>query len=399
MKKNNQKLPISLKSFKIENYAGIIKTGLKDLPDDTQWIFLTGENGFGKTSVLQGISSGICKEEALHLVNSDSSIVLEVNYFDKVIKNVIPNEEQLKSTKLEFKGYWGPEKLKMYGGQASQSRFENFAAYGTSRLEIAHDTSSNEAAKKSSRLYSIFNSDGRLLSIEGEMRVWEKRQPTIYFSNLKRTLLKVLEGCIGDIFIEPENAKVMYVELDKVGNELPPVTFEKLASGYRSIVAMIGDLLIRFYKIYPRETPPEEFAGIVLIDELDVHLHPRMQKKIPGILSKVFPKMQFIASIHSPIPILGAPGNSVFLKVSRTKEEGVTVEKLDLIDVTGLTPNTLFSSPIFDFDEIINDNQDTETEGLVTKDHYTEAVFAEVLEKKLRKMAEDANIDPATILK
>lgn len=51
-------LPIALKSFHIKNYRGIIDTQIDNIPDDTQWIFLTGENGFGKTSVLQALAQG-----------------------------------------------------------------------------------------------------------------------------------------------------------------------------------------------------------------------------------------------------------------------------------------------------------------------------------------------------
>lgn len=382
-------MPISLKSFQVENYAGIIKTSLKDLPDDAQWIFLTGENGFGKTSVLRAIAIPL---RPMEFILDRSTEIKNLR-----ITQDIWNKADFETFKLDGSLVIG--KINLNKGPAKRIDLEEFAAYGTSRLEIAHDTSSNEAADKSGRLYSLFRSDGVLLSAEAEMKVWEKRDST-YFQNLRNTLLKILDRSIGDIYIdESENAKVKYVELDKKGNRLPPVNFNQLASGYRSIVAMIGDLLIRFYKIYPKETPPEEFAGIVLIDELDVHLHPKMQKKFPGILSKVFPKIQFIASIHSPVPILGAPENAVFLKVFRTKEEGITVEWLDLVNVQNMTPNTLFSSPIFDFDEIIGDHHDRETERLVTEDHYDEAVFTHVLESKLRKMAKEANIDPDSILK
>ena len=386
MESQYKKLPISLKSIQVENYGGIKKTGVDDLPDDAQWIFLTGENGFGKTSVLRAIASAISPIHYRSVEGENLTIKAHLYKENKIIV-FLPQNDPDGNGRMPKNYIW-----------ANAEELSEFAAYGTSRLEIAHDTSSNEAADKSGRLYSLFRSDGVLLSVEAEMKIWEQRKPA-YFTNLKNTLLKVLDKRLGDIFIEPEEAKVMYVELDKEGNKLPPVTFEKLATGYRSIVAMVGDLLIRFYKIYPKETPPEEFAGIVLIDELDAHLHPKMQKKMPGILSKVFPKMQFIASIHSPVPILGAPENAVFLKVNRTKEEGITVEHLDQIKVRSLTPNTLFSSPIFDFDEIIGDHHDRATERLVTEDHYDEAVFNQVLESKLREMAEEANIDPDTILK
>jgi energy-coupling factor transporter ATP-binding protein EcfA2 len=391
MKKDKKNaLPITLKSVKIENFGGIERTSLKDLPYNAQWIFLTGENGFGKTSVLQAIASAFDPEGYIFLYNQQK-------HFEKpVIPTIDVQLNYCGSLKTSYIFEW-------LGGGVNpiESTFvlKEFATYGTSRLEIAHDTSSNEAADKSGRLYSLFRTDGVLLSVEAEMKVWEKRDKT-YFDNLRNTLLKILDRNIGDIYIdESENAKVKYVELDKKGNKLPPVTFEKLASGYRSIVAMVGDLLIRFYKIYPKNTPPEEFAGIVLIDELDVHLHPRMQKKIPGILSGVFPKMQFIASIHSPIPILGAPENAIFLKVFRTKEEGITVEHLDQVQVRSLTPNTLLSSPIFDFDEIIGDHHDRAADRLATEDHYDETVFAQVLEKKLKEMAAASNIAPEKITK
>lgn len=61
-------LPIALKSFHIKNYRGIIDTQIDNIPPDTQWIFLTGENGFGKTSVLQGITSII-----VNLINREKA--------------------------------------------------------------------------------------------------------------------------------------------------------------------------------------------------------------------------------------------------------------------------------------------------------------------------------------
>ncbi len=381
MQKTKDSLPITLKSFQIENYAGIIKTGLKDLPGDAQWIFLTGENGFGKTSVLRGVAVGLYPYE---LQRDGGGVSIEI------VKDGISIKYDSRKI-FDSKPHTGVDKILPY--------LEQFAAYGASRIEIAHDASSNEAADKSGRLYSLFRSDGVLLSVEAEIIKWRHDAPT-YVANLKNALLQVLDKNIGDIYVDvSDNAKVKYVELDNAGEPLPPVTFGQLASAYRSIIAMSGDLLIRFYKIYPKDTPPAEFAGIVLIDELDVHMHPKMQRRIPGILSGVFPKMQFIASIHSPIPILGAPENAVFLKVLRTKEEGITLHNLDTVQVRNLTPNTLLSSPIFDFDEIINDQHKKGKERLVTQDSYQEVVFNKMLDEKLKALAEAANIDPKLISK
>jgi predicted ATP-binding protein involved in virulence len=94
-------------------------------------------------------------------------------------------------------------------------------------------------------------------------------------------------------------------------------------------------------------------AGIVIIDELDLHWHPKMQREIPQLLSKIFPKVQFIASTHSLVPLLGAPENSVLLKVNRTKEEGITIEKVD-VDFQALSSDTLLRD-IFDLEKYMSD--------------------------------------------
>ncbi|MGB0432627.1 MAG: AAA family ATPase, partial [Bacteroidia bacterium] len=54
---------LSIEAFEIENFKGIKKTSIKDLPNHAPWIFVTGENGFGKTSLLQALASAMAGEE------------------------------------------------------------------------------------------------------------------------------------------------------------------------------------------------------------------------------------------------------------------------------------------------------------------------------------------------
>lgn len=70
-------------------------------------------------------------------------------------------------------------------------------------------------------------------------------------------------------------------------------------------------------------------AGIVLIDEIDIHLHPKWQKRVPLILAENFPKLQFIVTTHSPIPLLGAPKGSRIYVVNRKVKEGISIERMD----------------------------------------------------------------------
>lgn len=86
------------------------------------------------------------------------------------------------------------------------------------------------------------------------------------------------------------------------GNGNPPISFQNLSDGQRVAIALVADIVRRMCLLNPhlggevtRETP-----GVVLIDELDVHLHPKWQRLMIDGLTAAFPRVQFIAASHSP---------------------------------------------------------------------------------------------------
>ncbi len=78
--------------------------------------------------------------------------------------------------------------------------------------------------------------------------------------------------------------------------------YSQLSDGYRNIIALAADIAYRCIQLNPHlgEKVVEETPGIVLIDELDLHLHPNWQKQIVKDLKKTFPRIQFVATTHSP---------------------------------------------------------------------------------------------------
>ncbi len=79
------------------------------------------------------------------------------------------------------------------------------------------------------------------------------------------------------------------------------VSVEQLSDGERGLLAMVLDLTRRFTQANPKmEAPAEESEAIVLIDEVDLHLHPSWQRRVVQNLTAAFPKSQFIATTHSP---------------------------------------------------------------------------------------------------
>jgi len=90
----------------------------------------------------------------------------------------------------------------------------------------------------------------------------------------------------------------------RIGNAKVPTI--ALSDGYRSILAFAGDLVWRLIEAFPESSNPLEEEGVVLIDELDIHLHPVWQREISGLLQSTFPRLQFIMATHSPIIAAGA---------------------------------------------------------------------------------------------
>lgn len=74
----------------------------------------------------------------------------------------------------------------------------------------------------------------------------------------------------------------------------------QLSDGERNMLALVGDMARRLCVLNPSLTNPNEGAGIVLVDEIDLHLHPRWQREVVGKLEATFPNCQFIITTHSP---------------------------------------------------------------------------------------------------
>lgn len=93
----------------------------------------------------------------------------------------------------------------------------------------------------------------------------------------------------GALHIEYENKKVM------------PISF--LSDGYKDVIGIISDIAYRMAILNPHlgKSVLEKTNGVVLIDEIDIHLHPRWQQKIVYLLKDLFPNVQFIVATHSPI--------------------------------------------------------------------------------------------------
>ena len=109
---------------------------------------------------------------------------------------------------------------------------------------------------------------------------------------------------------------------------------EQLSDGEKCTLAMFGDLARRLSIANPYLDNPLEGYGIVLIDEIELHMHPGWQRKVLPTLSKLFPNIQFIVTTHSP-QVLGEVNDKYNIISLETVDGKTTIEyihRLDAVD-------------------------------------------------------------------
>jgi AAA domain, putative AbiEii toxin, Type IV TA system len=329
-------LPFALSRIEVFDFQGIKHLIIPDLPVRAQWIFLTGENGFGKTSMLRAIAKGFIGDEDFVEPLSTNSRIYVNGY----------NWNQ------PFSGVAQPKQLTTGDCQ--------MATYGISRFRYHNDPEKNPP--KTLALFSdevpLINIERILIEAHRAKTDGDEKEPITTFDKVKQLLLRVIPQ-LSDIKVEYfkkepiiNRYQVRYYEKATDDTLYEPIRRNDLAAGYRSILSIIGDMIVRL-STHPKNSL-DDLQGMVLIDEFDAHLHPKYQYELPKLLSDAFPNVQFIVSTHSPIPILGAkPNTAVVLTVHRTKETGITVERLDDdIEIGRLSANALLSSDIFNFKTI-----------------------------------------------
>ncbi|WP_309896772.1 AAA family ATPase [Archangium sp.] len=122
-----------------------------------------------------------------------------------------------------------------------------------------------------------------------------------------------------------------------------------LSQGYQSTIAWIADLIGQMYLDIGEAIPLEDMEGMVLIDELDLHLHPRWQVRLVPVLKRVFPRMQFIVTTHSPMLLPALERHEIVML--RLDENGDVVAEAPPASPKLMTGSEIYSS-FFDIQKL-----------------------------------------------
>ena len=155
-------------------------------------------------------------------------------------------------------------------------------------------------------------------SNEKLMTKWFEKMTMIHFQEGKepaelRAVKDVLKYCLRnvdgkgtadretDIFFSAKSGELEIILTNRNGNR-ERLPFRMLSDGYRNTLGMIADIAYRMAVLNPQllENATKETPGVVLVDEIDLHLYPKWQRHIIADLRTIFPKVQFIITTHSP---------------------------------------------------------------------------------------------------
>lgn len=169
--------------------------------------------------------------------------------------------------------------------------------YGASRR-----TESKDALGEQMRLKARALRYGRVASLFEEgvsmvpLGMW---LPSLRQRNPHRhaQVIALLDQLLPGVEILPEPVRGEYV-FRRHGSDLP---FDALSDGYRTYIGWVADLLYHISMGAPYGTKLVDARGIVLVDEVDLHLHPDWQTTVVPTLAETFPKLQFILTSHSPL--------------------------------------------------------------------------------------------------
>lgn len=302
-----------------------------------QHLLLTGKNGSGKTSLLLEI------EKFLRAINDEKlSQVFDqyptwINEAKKKVLSASSDSEKYAADK-DLKQCLGFLKKYSDGVQINLNQYEGLEMmYHNGKFITAYFPSERKAqfmrpnGVENITLENTYGIDESAGDILLKYMVHLKTQQAYARNEGDQTTANQIQKWFDrfdsalQILLDEESIHIEYdykkydFKIRQNGRE--PFSFNELSDGYSSVIYIVSDLILRMDKNWLLEDKISEYdyQGIVLIDELEMHLHIELQKKIFPFLTKFFPKIQFIVTTHSPY-ILNSISNAKAYDLERQVE-------------------------------------------------------------------------------
>jgi uncharacterized protein (TIGR02646 family) len=317
----------SIKSVEIENFKSLDKITLQIPPVNEKesresWLLLLGDNGIGKSSILQAIALALAGQKQLDRLQLDATDYLRRGTSSG--KVVIQSYEQDNSIVLTF----SPEGFKT--GLLEAPTF--VLAYGSTRLLPKGGIQPDRNREPYLNIGNLFDYSIAL----SDPHEWLRHIDSDEFNTRIAPAFFDVLALRGEDHLELTDGQIRIRQFGEVQG------LEDNSDGYKTIVGLVADIM---QTLAVDRSTYHNAQGIVLLDEIGNHLHPRWRMKIVGALRRAFPKLQFIVTTHEPL--CGLSHGEVVVLV---RDEAARIRTLDhtlLPDHSAMHIDQLLTSDLF----------------------------------------------------
>lgn len=368
--------PAYFLSLEVENVRSFGPKQLLDLSNGNdrpaQWTIILGDNGVGKTTLLQsivlllpfssvmGIDAEVADRYVIPSGLGDPKLFLNWKPFRQSKFHL--SAKFFAGAKLAESGQGQKVGDLTFGNDRSQVGFSVVSlhysevgeidcfGYGASRR--MGNTSLSDKTDETS-FASLFSDEVELLNAEE----WLLQADYAAYATKSGTARKRAgqrRDEIKEVLITllPDVEDIRFAQLtekqQKPGVEVKTpygwVSIRDLSLGYRTLIAWMVDFASRMFDRYPDSKNPLAEPAVVLVDEIDLHLHPKWQRTLMSYLSERFPNTQFIATAHSPLVVQAATDANIVLL--RRVGDHVVIEN-DVKKIHGWRVDQILTSDLF----------------------------------------------------
>jgi hypothetical protein len=289
------------------------------------WTCLAGINGAGKTSVLQALAVVLLGEPLCRDLGSERLArlrrVVEGIHQETCVRAWV----QLLTDQRYIEVNYGQENAMTSQTGAAYPRAvkvwkalrsEVILAYGATRsLSDFIDTRYNHLGPDVRRVMTLFDPLSQVTSAESLLdRHMSAKTPLLrLFKPLLRRVFR------DDLGVDVRDGRVVFISRDG------PLEAVDLPDGFRSSIAWLADLCAAWCEKFPKRAAkgdPADIEALVLIDEIDLHLHPSLQRTLVPRLREALPHVQWVVTTHSPL-VLSSFDTAEIVALDRDEPGGV----------------------------------------------------------------------------
>lgn len=333
---NNGSETMKVTSLELRDIGGISYLNLENI--NPKMNIICGENGVGKTNILDAIASWFSEANKNTLKKKVGSQRGTINLTTDILSHP---HYQLLVDKFD------PEEYESHLNNQNYYHFKNNLLYLKTNRDISYRRISSIQSDPDITYRARMNSSG---INNDDIKDWflNRILHSKHENHLSEIQVKNLEFAKKSFAIL--NSAYQYSRLN-TNNELfintptGEIYFEYLSSGFKSIIYILLGIIKEIdYRLKAEGIAAQDYDGIILIDEIELHLHPEWQGQICEVLKNAFPNVQFFISTHSPHVVQTA-----------LKDEVIALERRDGIVEKRVLPESEYGYQGWTIEEILED--------------------------------------------